>query len=283
MSLDDAGDIRPDYSPGTNYAYATIPEWILYADIGAQAVRLFCTLDRYVGANASAWPSRATLARKLGCSRETIDRALDQLERIGAVVVRRRQRDNGEWTSSEYSTWPRCAILRPHLGAKMPLPRGTNDDTRSNPIEGTTSKQLSIAAVGDDPQTKSSSIETSFNQAWEHYPRKVARKAALRAYTATVKAKRATPMELLTATRNYAVARIAADSTFTLHGATFYGPTERWRDYVVTTDGIDAENRAERDRRAARDLEEQRAREHAMSKPMPAHVKANLAKLRGNL
>ena len=38
--------------------------------------------------------------------------------------------------------------------------------------------------------------------------------------------------QLLDATLNYATVRAGKEPEFTMHAATFYGPSERWRDFL---------------------------------------------------
>lgn len=73
--------------------------------------------------------------------------------------------------------------------------------------------------------------ETDFSIAWERYPRKEARKPALKCYL-TRRREGITADELLSATKNYAAARAGEDPKFTMQGPTFYGPNERWRDHL---------------------------------------------------
>ncbi len=66
-----------------------VPEWLLDADVSDRAVRLWAILDRYAGSNGAAFPSRSTLAKRLRCSVDTIDRSLADLEAVGALEVER--------------------------------------------------------------------------------------------------------------------------------------------------------------------------------------------------
>jgi hypothetical protein len=66
------------------------PEWVLDAAVSDRAVRLFAVLNRYAGTNETAWPSRKTLAERLGCSVDSVDRALAELVAIDAVSIEER-------------------------------------------------------------------------------------------------------------------------------------------------------------------------------------------------
>lgn len=71
--------------------FAIVPEWLLDADIGDAAVRLYAVLLRYGNSSAARMPSRSTLARRLRKrSTDSVDRAMKELVGIGAVRVEHR-------------------------------------------------------------------------------------------------------------------------------------------------------------------------------------------------
>jgi len=67
--------------------FAIIPEWVLFADISAQAVRLYGAIARHANLDGEAKLYRKTLAAELRCSVVTIHRALRELVGIGAVQI----------------------------------------------------------------------------------------------------------------------------------------------------------------------------------------------------
>lgn len=69
--------------------FSMVPEWLLAAEISDRALRLWAVLDRYAGSNGDAFPSRSTLAERLRCSVDSIDRAIAELEAVGALEVER--------------------------------------------------------------------------------------------------------------------------------------------------------------------------------------------------
>lgn len=100
-----------------NY-FSIIPEWVLYSDITATAVRLYATLQRYADKDTGeCHPSRATLAAKCNCTVKSIDRALAELIAIGAVKKRQRVSVNGDLTSNHYQV-----ITVPQVASEMSLP-----------------------------------------------------------------------------------------------------------------------------------------------------------------
>ena len=87
-----------------DHAFAMIPEWVLYADISANAVRLYGVLRRFADQNSGeCWPSRRLLGERCKVSPATVDRALEELVEAGAVTVKGRVTDRGDRTSNLYT------------------------------------------------------------------------------------------------------------------------------------------------------------------------------------
>lgn len=90
------------------------------------------------------------------------------------------------------------------------------------------------------PRSKRQSVdrlETDFDEIWAIYPRKTDRLAALKAYKAR-RRERVPAEDLATATANYAKVRNGQDPQFTKRGATFFGPSHPWRDYLPGAPGL---------------------------------------------
>ncbi len=77
-------------------------------------------------------------------------------------------------------------------------------------------------------------MEIDFNKCWQEYPRKMNRKGALEAYIAQ-RRKDVSPDTLLTAVLHFAEAmkREKRAQDVILYGSTFFGPKDRWEDYVA--------------------------------------------------
>lgn len=74
-----------------------IPTWVLEADVSDRALRLYAAIRRLADAhNLTPRPSRRYLADKCKCSPSSVDRALDELERIGALTVTQRRGPSGQ-------------------------------------------------------------------------------------------------------------------------------------------------------------------------------------------
>ena len=99
--------------------FSIVPEWVLDADISDAAVRLYAVLLRFGQTSGQRMPSRRTLADRLRKrSVDSVDRAMKELVRIGAVEVTRRSRDGVNLTN-RYLV--RCT--RPGAPARPPRQR----------------------------------------------------------------------------------------------------------------------------------------------------------------
>lgn len=83
--------------------FACIPLWVLEADISSAAKLLYAGLNSFVaGKGGSCTVKRRTLSARTGLSVATIGRALKDLVRIGALVVKERQGTDGGRLANEY-------------------------------------------------------------------------------------------------------------------------------------------------------------------------------------
>ena len=83
--------------------FAAVPEWVIDAAISDTALRLYCVLLRYGNTTGHRMPSRATLAARLHKkSTDTIDRALRELEALGALAVEHRATGTGRALTNRY-------------------------------------------------------------------------------------------------------------------------------------------------------------------------------------
>ena len=88
----------------TDLTFGITPTWVLHADISDRATRLYGVLSRLADNDTGrSWPSRRTLAERLGCSADSIDRAKAELVTIGALTVEQRVREDGSYSTSLYT------------------------------------------------------------------------------------------------------------------------------------------------------------------------------------
>jgi hypothetical protein len=178
----------------------------------------------------------ARIVRKTALSLRTVQTTTRQLVAKGIVEVQREATNRDpKWyrflLTEDQKSLARGAAVTPldDLGVQSEQSRGANDD-----ILGCSPRTQTI----NEPSIESLSPEDEFERLWQHYPRKIAKAAAFKAVTATIK-RGVFIDELVVPTINYAESRRRANEPqFTLHGATFYGPSERWRDWVDDGAGI---------------------------------------------
>lgn len=174
-----------------------------------------------------AWPALATIATECGLDRKTVKRSIRRLIELGELteevnaggpIDRRRDRRTNRYTVLRNEGAQRPPV-ESHEGAESPLRGGTAppNPSMNHPIPITRDREPFAA---------------EFAEVWEHYPRKLSRAAAFSAYRARRRAG-VSREELETATINYARVREGEEIEYTLHGATFYGPRERWKDYLA--------------------------------------------------
>lgn len=101
--------------------FSIVPEWILDAPISDRAVRLYAVLARYADDTGLAHPSRATLARRIGCSPDTIDRTMPELVALGAVEKENRQR--GDTREADTNLYRIVRVMPEEVAARV-RPRG---------------------------------------------------------------------------------------------------------------------------------------------------------------
>jgi hypothetical protein len=111
--------------------YTILPGWILSSPVSDRAILLFSVIDSFADYDsAECYPSRRTLAEKLGCSESSLDRAKKELEDIGAVVVERRRGSDGDNETNLYH------VHYSREGASPVRPRG------ASPVKGRTRTRL---------------------------------------------------------------------------------------------------------------------------------------------
>lgn len=204
--------------------YSAVPRSV-FKGCKSHAVHLYAVLSGYIGAHESGWPSRKTLAKDMQCSIDTVDRATKELVAFGVLSVQKRHSISGAPTSSLYTLFAQV-----HAQGSRSEPQGvaaeTDRGSRSDQQEVTTMNQLQL-----EVKPSLTIFEQEFERIWIHYPRKIAKVAAKKAFIAT-RRKHLTLDQLMNATVNYALTKSGDDLNYVMHGSTFFGPNEEWRDYV---------------------------------------------------
>lgn len=113
-----------------DHYFAIVPEWVLYSDVSANAVRLYGTLRRFADQQGHAYPARKTLAERMKVSTATVDRAVIELVELGAIDVKRRPDPSGDWTSNSYFV----RSTPKGVSSQVQIPLITGEETVSSPV-----------------------------------------------------------------------------------------------------------------------------------------------------
>ena len=130
--------------------------------------------------------------------------------------------------------------------SRLPCPSGSLRDPFAN-SSGDSPEDVApdLGSGSRNSRAFEEKVEEEFDALWPMYPRKLAKKPALKAYLAR-RREGVEAEELSAATKNYAawVKRERKEENFVLHGATFYGPNDRWRDYTVMPEPTNGHRKA---------------------------------------
>lgn len=204
--------------------FSIIPEWVLDADISDRAVRVYAVLARYADNDTlTAFPSRATLAKRLRCVTRSVDRALSELESIGAIVKHSRHDEVKGNASNLYvlrriPTDPSDTTVAPLATQESPPWRQESRPPSDTTVALTITREL-------DPEELD--IDMAFDTFWSAYPRRTAKG---RARTAFEKALKKTSLKnILQAVELYTVQVEDKSIEYVAHPATWLNG-ERWDD-----------------------------------------------------
>lgn len=125
--------------------FAIVPEWMIDADVSDRAFRLYSILSRYADGDGFCWPSRRTLADRLRCSVDTLDRTVRELVDGGMLTVAARVDDAGDRASNGY-TIHRVAPAPMQGGGRTPAATGGRTDAATG---GRTGAALTRAIVNE--------------------------------------------------------------------------------------------------------------------------------------
>lgn len=195
----------------------------------------------------SIWPSKGTIARRTSMSPRTVQTHLGALRDRGLIRI---VKPSGQHRPNEYAIVVEN-LMRRIQGGQDVSSDGDQGSEICSPTEAPGEQPTAPrgATVAPDPSSTdpperssfdrrsntSEAYEAGFAECWEHYPRKEARKAALKAYQARRRAG-VSAQELLDATEAYAEAMVGTERQYRKIGATFYGPNEHWKDYLPEAD-----------------------------------------------
>jgi hypothetical protein len=185
-------------------SYGRTPRALLRDEvISVRAKTLYAILDDYSDADGKAFPSRSTLAKPLGCSTDSVDRAVAELEAAGWLSREVRRKEDRSFRATLYTiNWEPVGVAAPvrvpsRTGAEgVAAPMPTEEEP---PEEEPQKEQLfpTADAAGASGRRARAVVDkvcdAIFDESfWPSYPRKQgkadARKAFSRAVRRTMKA-----------------------------------------------------------------------------------------------
>ena len=194
--------------------------------------------------------------------RDKVYRMLEELKCAGYIVAEQMRLEGGQMGGMEYVVYDTPQEQEPELSGDFTVSgfavsgsavSGSAVSGESGCIVNTHSyKELSRAntettndsgesgsemAVAEKSARKKREYTPEFEQLWNLYPRKTGRTNAVDAYHARVRGGLAHD-EMLQAVINYARVKSSTPLHYLMHFSTFFGPHERWKDYLDGAAGI---------------------------------------------
>jgi DNA-binding transcriptional regulator YhcF (GntR family) len=208
--------------------FSIVPEWVLNRGLSPTALKLYIVMARFADWNTGmAFPSRETLAERMGCSLKTVDRAV--IEVVAAECVSKISR--GRYASALYKVFqvdPRRTDLSQEEtdlsteGTYLSSERtdlSKREDKNDHITITTELEPLELELLND--------IVEAFNDFWNIYPRKQGKGKAKEAF---IKASKLCNVELiLLGAERYAADPNLPDPKFVPLPATWLNQ-ERWDD-----------------------------------------------------
>lgn len=155
------------------------------AQIGTTGIALYCALAMYANKTRECWPSRATLARQLAVSEQTVGKYLSKLEEVGLVRIEPRFDEDGRQTSNLYvlvdvpkRTGGRGQNCIPLQGYREDTPNHTTPEPDSPPsVEGGRSAppaptRYSVPRSERKPRSRIPAAVSVFRSEAHRYPAK---------------------------------------------------------------------------------------------------------------
>lgn len=119
----------------TDVRFSIVPEWVIDANISDRAVRVYALLARYADSETlQAFPSRETLAKRARCHWRSIDRAIDELVKLGAITKTHRKHGDS-YQSNIYTlrrVLPGMSLPTDNTDKKVLTPVALPTDTDGN-------------------------------------------------------------------------------------------------------------------------------------------------------
>lgn len=229
------------------YAFAPIPEWILYHPaLTPLAVRVYGVLARCGMTPDACFPSHAFIAEKANCQERSVARPMAELEAVGAIRHVTRWRSGGGRTSNGYwlagdgpleQTAQESAVhTAQDPQANRAGERAINraqERVEREPLEREQDKEnvQNVSLFPSPRPINGNGDSVAFGEFWKIYPRKESKGSARKAWSAAVK--KAKPDAITAAAQQYRD-KAGREDRYTKLAATWLNG-ECWDDPVEVT------------------------------------------------
>ena len=168
-------------------AFAIVPVDLFDRGLNPGAMVVFAALASFAGKTRVAWPSLSTLAQMVKMTERSVRRCIGELEAAGAISRVPRFDDDGRQTSNAY----RLDILMSHFAAQADTgvpPEGDVHDREEEDISVPQTVPVGTIPEEQDPIARERArlsaqvLKVEFEDWYRHYPRKVARGQAEKAF-----------------------------------------------------------------------------------------------------
>ncbi len=197
------------------FAFAVVPERAVKdRRLMNAAFRVLAAIASYADQDGRCYPSLRRIGEDLGCSKQAIHQQVKVLIAAGYVAQKRTRRPNGSDSSNHYQILCPAAETdsekrQPHIDARQRHvdppstsevdPPSTSEVDPSNTPPTTPSNNV---LPMPPPKGTSASPADLFQRFWQHYPKKIAKEDAEKAFKAALKV--ASFKDIFAGTRRYA-------------------------------------------------------------------------------
>lgn len=158
--------------------FSIVPEWVLNKNLSPTALKLYCVLGRFADYETGmAFPSRDTLAERMGCSGKTIDRAVAEL--VAGKCIEKVSR--GRYQSALYK------VLQVNPDGTHLSDEWTDLSDEGTDLSEREDKNDTITITNEREPLEREPYNEPFDQFWSIYPLKKDKPAGRRAFKSAMK------------------------------------------------------------------------------------------------
>lgn len=170
--------------------------------------------------------------------RDGVTAGLKELERLGYIKRTKRLNSGNRFDGMDTEVFEEPTVTgfsvtgNSVTGKSVTNEEGLLKNNNNNEMNRANENDLDLSR--ERPDTPKNAYSEDFEVLWKLYPRKTNKQGTYKKFLATMsKVSDVEYPTILASVIAYAESREGEEEKYTLHGATFFGPDERWRDWVV--------------------------------------------------